>query len=148
MKKIVGQVVAYVPEDTAREDRRCNVPVPVKDCVCKLPKWCRQREEQRWWHDESEPVHRKIVVNSMKKKVECESNAVVRKEPSCQMSVSNRVAREIVLTCQDEIGICAEYTPSKSTEKDPKANKQPPEIYLNSQRLQQLCHMPREAARR
>lgn len=80
MKKVVGQVVAYVSEDTAREDRRCNVPIPVEDCVCKLPKWCRQREEHRWWHDESEPVHRKIVMNAMKKKVECESNAVIRKE--------------------------------------------------------------------
>jgi hypothetical protein len=136
MKKIVGQVVAYVSKDTAREDRRCDVPVPVEDCVCKLPKWCRQHEEQRWWHDESEPVHRKIVMNAMKKKVECESNAVVREEPDCHMSVSDRVAREMVLTCPDEIRICAECTPSKSTEKDPKANKQPLEIYLDSQRLQ------------
>jgi hypothetical protein len=148
MKKIVGQVVAYVSEDTAREDRRCNVPVPVEDCVCKLPKWRSQCEEQRWWHDESEPVHRKIVMNAMKKKVECESNAVVRKEPDCHMSVSNRLARKLVLTCQDEIRICAECIPSKSIEKDPKANKQSLEIYLDSQCLQRLCHMPRVAARR
>lgn len=81
MKEVVRQVVADVSENATTEDSGGYTPIPIEDGMCKLPKRSCKYEEKGGWHDKSELVHREVVMNTMKQKVESESNSIVR-EPS------------------------------------------------------------------
>lgn len=65
VEEVVRQVVADVAEDTAAEDRRRRVPVPVEDRVGQLPERRCQHYEQRRWHYESVLVHGQVVVHAV-----------------------------------------------------------------------------------
>jgi hypothetical protein len=80
VKEIVGQVVADVPEDTTTEDRSAHVPVPVKDLVRQLPEWSGQHNEKGRRHDQSELIHRKVVMNTVKEEMESQGCSVVWEE--------------------------------------------------------------------
>ncbi len=41
MKKVVGEVVTYVPKYSTAEDSSCNVPIPKEQGMCEFPEWCR-----------------------------------------------------------------------------------------------------------
>lgn len=76
----MSQVVANISKDSTTENGRSHRPVPVENGMCKLPKGGCECKEQCWRHDESELVHRKIVVNTMKEEMGSKSNTIVREE--------------------------------------------------------------------
>lgn len=53
VEEVVRQVVADVSKDAAAVDRRSRVPVVAEYCLSKMPEWCRENEEQGWWHHKS-----------------------------------------------------------------------------------------------
>jgi hypothetical protein len=77
VQKVVGHVVARVPENAAAVSSQRSRPVPENDGMCKLPEWCGKRNEKRGRHDKSVLVHRKIVVDPMEEEVQCDTNTVV-----------------------------------------------------------------------
>jgi len=71
VQEVVRQIVADVTEDTAAEDRGSDRPIPVEYSVCKFPERNGKSGEEDGWHDQSELVHRKIVMDTVKQKVSC-----------------------------------------------------------------------------
>lgn len=47
----MGQVVADVAEDAAREYGRGYIPIPEENGVCELVEWRGECNEERGWHD-------------------------------------------------------------------------------------------------
>jgi hypothetical protein len=79
VKEVVGKVVADVAKNSPTKHGGSDVPVIREECVCKLPEWECENDEQSGWHHESIFVHRKIVMNSMEKEMSSESNTVIWK---------------------------------------------------------------------
>lgn len=61
----MGEVVAYIAEDTPAEDGGCYVPVPIEDGMCKVVEWYCEEEEEGGGHDESVAVHWEVMVDAM-----------------------------------------------------------------------------------
>lgn len=51
VKKVMGQVIADVSENTPTVDQQCRIPIVEEDRVSELPEWSRQKNEQSRWHD-------------------------------------------------------------------------------------------------
>ena len=78
MKEIVGQVIADISEDAATINSGCYVPAVVEDGVGEFPKRRSQSYKQCRRHDEPVFIHRKIVVNTMKEKMQRDTHTIVR----------------------------------------------------------------------
>lgn len=69
MKEVMSQVVADVTENPSAEYGCSYVPIPVENSMSKLPKWECENKEQGWWHDQSQFVHGKVVVNTVEEEM-------------------------------------------------------------------------------
>lgn len=78
VQEVVRQVVANVAEDATTVDCGSSIPIVAEDGMCQFPKWRGQHDKQRRRHDQSVLVHGKIVVDSMKQKVQSNEYAVIR----------------------------------------------------------------------
>lgn len=81
MQEIVGKVVADVTEDAAAVHGRGGIPVVEEDGMGQLPERGREDHEEGRRHDETVPVHRKVVVDAVEEKVGGYAHTVIR-EPS------------------------------------------------------------------
>lgn len=87
MKEIMCQIVTHVSEDATTIHQQGCVPVVVEYRVSQLPERGGQDDEKGRRHDESVPVHREVVVNTVEQEVKCQPDWVVWKPPRL-MSVS------------------------------------------------------------
>lgn len=58
-------VVANVSEDATTVDCDSRIPVVEEDCVGQFPEGCGEDEEEGGWHDKTQAVHGKIVVDAV-----------------------------------------------------------------------------------
>jgi hypothetical protein len=79
VKEVVCHIVAGVSEDTTTVGSQSGIPVPKDDSMCEFPERCCKDNEECRWHDEPVLVHGKVMVNPVKKKVEGNGDAVIRK---------------------------------------------------------------------
>ena len=77
VQKVVRHVVARVAKQatTVRQQRR--MPVVPQDGMRDLPKWRRKHGEQRGWHNQPVPIHRKIVMDAVEEKMRRNADAVI-----------------------------------------------------------------------
>lgn len=80
VEEIMGQIIAYIPENTTTVRSRASIPVEGEDSVRKLPEWRRKNKEQSWWHHQAILVHWEIVMDSMQQEMQRKTHAVVGKE--------------------------------------------------------------------
>jgi hypothetical protein len=81
VQKVVGHVVARVPENAAAVGSQRSGPVPEDNGMCKFPEGCGKRDEKCRWHDESVLVHREIMVDTVEEEVQCDTNTVIWQMP-------------------------------------------------------------------
>lgn len=58
VQEVVGKVVAHISENTAAKHICRDIPVGPEHEVRHEPKGCCEGEEQHWWHDKPEFIHR------------------------------------------------------------------------------------------
>jgi hypothetical protein len=80
VQEIVSQVITDVSKDAAAEDSGCNMPIPIEDCVGQFPERGCKRDKESWRHNQPEFVHRKIVVDAVKEKVQRKCYSVIREK--------------------------------------------------------------------
>lgn len=77
MEEVVRHVVARVSKDATTVGSQSTIPVPEDDKVSKLPEWRCKDDKECGWHDEAILVHGKVVVDTVKKEVEGNTDTVV-----------------------------------------------------------------------
>jgi hypothetical protein len=65
VEKVVCHIVADVSKDSTAEYGGRGVPIPKEEGVCQLPERGCQSQKQSGRHDQSEPIHWKIVMDTM-----------------------------------------------------------------------------------
>lgn len=78
VEEVVRQVVADVSENASAENARGCEPVVEEDRVSELPERRCQYDKESRWHYQTIPIHRQVVMNTVQKEVQSNSNAVVR----------------------------------------------------------------------
>ena len=84
MQEVMCHIVADVSEDSTAVHHDSRVPVVEENGMRELVEGTRQHDEQGRRHHEAVPVHRQVVVDTVEKEVERNSNPVIGK-------ISNRV---------------------------------------------------------
>jgi hypothetical protein len=77
VQKVMGHVIESVSKYAAAVSSGRGVPVPEDDSMGKLPEWRCECDKKCWWHDKSVFVHRKVVVDAVKKEMQGNANAVI-----------------------------------------------------------------------
>jgi len=77
VEEIMGQVVANVPKNTTAINHQGSMPVVREDGMCEFIKRGGKDDEESRGHHQPVSIHRKIVVNTMKEKVQRKSNSIV-----------------------------------------------------------------------
>lgn len=77
VEEVVRHVVARVSKDATAVGSQSTMPVPEDDKVSKLPEWRCKNDKERGWHDEAILVHGEVVVDTVKKEVEGNTDTVV-----------------------------------------------------------------------
>lgn len=80
VKEIVRHVIANISEDTATVYKRSGKPVVEEDGMRQFPEGHSKDDEQGRGHHKSILVHRQVVVYSMQKEMQSDTNTVVRKK--------------------------------------------------------------------
>lgn len=106
VEEIMCQIIADIPEYAATEDSGCDGPIPKEYGMRQFPEWRCEEKKEGWWHDQSELIHGKVVVDTMQEKMQCKRHTVVR-EKSGHHSQYRKPRRRTTLTYQDETKICA-----------------------------------------
>jgi hypothetical protein len=81
MQEIMSHIVADVAEDAAAVDSGAGIPVVGEDDMSQLPKRSRQYHEEGRWHDQSVPVHRQVMMDTVEQEVEGDANTVIWQVP-------------------------------------------------------------------
>jgi len=79
MNKVVSHVVANISKYASTENCSCRIPIVKEYSVGQLPKRYGKDYKQGWRQDEAIFVHRKVVVNTVKREMQSDSNPIVRK---------------------------------------------------------------------
>lgn len=82
VQKVMCKIVAHISENTTTEHTSRDVPVPPKYCMRKVPKGRSKSGEHCRRHNEPELVHGKVMVNTVKEEVHCNTNTVIRHVPA------------------------------------------------------------------
>lgn len=90
VEEIVRHVIANVSEDTTTVRQHSGVPVIEDHRVRKFPERRGEKNEQSWWHHKSVLVHRQVMVDSVKEKVQSDTDSVVRKKSDKSMLEKSR----------------------------------------------------------
>jgi hypothetical protein len=106
VEEIMCQIIADIPEYPATEDSGCDGPIPKEYGMRQFPEWHCEDKKEGWWHDQSELIHGKVVVDTMQEKMQCKRNTVFR-EKSGHRSQHRKPRRHTALTYQDETRTCA-----------------------------------------
>lgn len=80
VKEIVRHVIANISEDTATVYKRGSKPVVEEDRMRQFPERHSKNDEQCRGHHKSILVHRQVVVDSMQKEMQSDTDTVVRKK--------------------------------------------------------------------
>ena len=78
VQEIVGTVVAYVPKDSTTENRSCDIPVPVEDCMSEFIERSRKDHEKRRRHYQAISIHRQIMVDTVQQEMGSDPDTIVR----------------------------------------------------------------------
>jgi len=79
VQEVVGDVVVEVSKDAAAVDGHRCVPVVEEKGVGQLPEGRCQHYKQGRRHDQAEPVHWEVVVDTVQQEVGSDADSVIRK---------------------------------------------------------------------
>lgn len=79
VQEVVRHIVANVSENATTVDRGRGIPIIEEYGMGELPERCSEHNEERRRHDQSVFVHRKVVVDTVEKEMQCDSYPIVRK---------------------------------------------------------------------
>jgi hypothetical protein len=77
VEEVMRHVVADVTKYSTAVHRGGSIPVVREDGVSESIEWRCEDYEQRWRHDKTVSIHRKIVVNSVEKEVQADPDTVI-----------------------------------------------------------------------
>lgn len=87
VQEVVCHVVAGVAKNATAVNCCRNVPIPEEDCVGERPERSGKNGEKRRRHNETVFVHGQIVMDTVQREMQCDTNAVVRKVTTSPRSV-------------------------------------------------------------
>ena len=95
MEEIVRHVIANIPEDTTAVCQHSGMPVEEDYSVRKFPERECEDDKQGWWHHKSIFIHGKVVMDSVQKEVQGDTNSVVRKESAKMLDIKQSMERTL-----------------------------------------------------
>lgn len=135
----MSHIVADVTKDTPTEYRGSYRPVPVEHSVCEFPEWGCKSNKESGRHDQSKLIHWEIVMDTVKQKMCCQANSIIRKI-SKRRSEAACCIWSLKLTCRDGIRIYEGRILPKSIETHPKTNMKPVASNLHNLLWRDMYH--------
>lgn len=89
----MSHVIANIPEDTTAVCQHSGMPVPKDYSVRKLPERNCEDDKQGRWHHKSIFIHGKVMMDSVQKEVQSDTNSIVRKEPGKMLDIEQSMER-------------------------------------------------------